>query len=188
MPIHWTVTAVVFLLLSVGLVVWICKRGDSVSAGFAALGACVGLMLGLSGGTLFSVAVAAILAAIMALIPIYFPRPTPPGGLGAGVEQPPALGTWLFPFGGAALLGTLFGLVLQTNHALEFSSANLRDRYRAQGFTDEQISLMMNAHAKAVKGPPPGVPAGPATETPSNLQQLQPLPKKDNPGGVGNMP
>ena len=38
MPVYWTVSAGVLLLLSVGLVVWICKRGDSISAGFAALG------------------------------------------------------------------------------------------------------------------------------------------------------
>ena len=105
-------------------------------------------MLGLGGVTTFTGFITTLLTGITGLLMVYFPKAAPealgapPGG------GPPALGSWLFPFGGATLLGTLLGLVLQTNHALDFSSPDLRKQYHAQGFTDDQINLMMDAHAK----------------------------------------
>jgi hypothetical protein len=142
-----------------GVLGWLLARRESVGAGFAALGAVTGLMIGLSTSPVVAASVSTILGLLGVLVPIYFQRlaaaPAQPPPAADAQPAPPPLGTWLFPFAGALLTGTLAGVALRANDALNFASRSLRDQYQAQGFTEDQITAMMERHAKAVTGPPP---------------------------------
>jgi hypothetical protein len=151
-----------FLILSLllgGVVGWLLSKRESIGAGFAALRASVGLMIGLSSSPVVAASVTAIFSLIGILIPIFFEQKTgaAPVALDSKRAEPqvPPLATWLFPFGGALLVGTLAGIALRANDALNFSSPNLRDHYRAQGFTEDQINSIMEQYARAITGPPP---------------------------------
>jgi hypothetical protein len=124
-------------------------------------------MIGLSTTPVVATAVTAILGILALALPAYFQK-TAPATLQAVDGGPPPLGKWLFPFGAALFLGTLFGLTLHVNNVLDFSSRDLREQYRSQGFTDDQIQRLMESHVKA------------ATEKPTPPESVQPKNPFDN--------
>jgi len=148
---------VIFAVLVLGLCLWLAVRGTLLGAGFAALGGSAGMMIGLSTSPVVGTAVGAVLGVLALAIPVYFQKVAPEALKTTATEGVPPLGSWLFPFAAAVFLGIPLGLALRVNNALDFSSSNLRKHYEAQGFTQEQIDVLMDRHTKggADFAPPP---------------------------------
>jgi hypothetical protein len=134
---------------------WLLAKWESVAAGFAALGAATGLMIGLSSSPIVAATVSSLIGLIGLVLPLYSQKQVPaPQTSTTDQAAAPRLGSWLFPFGLALLTATLVGVALRANDALNFSSPNLREHYAAQGFTKDQIDLIMNQFAKALGATP----------------------------------
>ena len=147
-----------YLLIALGALgtacfalVWKSDR-KRFSAGLGFLGLVAGMIIGLSETPIIASAVTSSFALVGALLPMYLNKDSQ--------NALPKLETWVGPFATLLLAGILSGITIRVNELLFFPTApnvtNLRNLYKKQGFTPEQIDSIMRAQAEALsrKEPP----------------------------------
>src|SRR5262245_21222352 len=128
-------------------------------AGYACLGLVSGMALGLSASPVLGATITGVFTLAAVVIPILLKNTSE----GAPSNQPSprcvgttapvhliAIGEWLFPLAMSLVLGMLVGVAMRVNDALNFEPADLRERYRAQGFSEKQVEMIMSGQTNAM--------------------------------------
>ena len=128
------------------------RQQQSTSWGIALLGALVGLLVGLSSSPVVAGTITAAFALATTLLPKFLERRADRED--SATAEPPSDSTrelrWLLPFSALAMVGVIVGITLRVNNALDFGSRNLREEFREQGFTDDQVDRIMDRLAGEV--------------------------------------